>query len=197
MRKKIGTLALMLMFAVALFNAQVVWGEYARSDVYYIVPSDTSFQVSMPDNYASYTDITGSTEDGATALSDIVFNVTSLPSNMVQPHIEGDPASAQTSELAPIFRIDNTGNVAQKYSIRLTADEPANTDLMANATCEGTCTSSMQSPYALTTAYQELADDVATTGFVNVTLYGNFSISATVDTGATNVTSVLIKSEST
>lgn len=182
------------LIAFLLFMTPIAFAEYARSDIYIIIPIDTSFQVSTPADYASFTDITGATEAGATAFADIVFNNTALPANMVNPHILGQPSQAQTGPTGPIFRIDNTGNANLDFQIKLSADVPSGMTIMGNATCEGTCTSAMQNPTVFGMDYANLATTVATTGFVNMSLFANFTALTAPNAGASNVTSVFIKS---
>jgi len=151
---------------------------YASTTVYFNVPADASFSITMPSG-TTYT-ITGTAEGTATSLNWISFNFTNVPQSTLQePYELGDSSKAQQGALIPIFYIDNTGNTDEKFEIRIDSAEPSGIYLYFNATCTGTCTSPTTSLTRITTSYQPLVASLPTTSYLNVTLYANVSSGAT------------------
>lgn len=159
---------------------------YAKTTVYFNVPSDATFSIAMPSNYASWTQIVGTTEGGATSTTWISFNFSSASSGtLVQPYEAGASGDAQNGALEPIYYIDNTGNVNEQFKIYLGTATPSGVALYVNATC-GSCTSPLTTLTAVGVtegSANTLTSSLANTDYLNITLYGNTS-SATA--GETN-----------
>jgi len=151
---------------------------YAKVPVYFNVPSDASFAVALPSSY-TFTDITGTSEAGATTLSWISFNFTDIPQYWVEPIVQGVSTDAQNGAAKPIFLIDATGNVNITVSIRFESSLPSGITVCANATCSpvtGTsCGTVQETCTSVDTSYVQLASNLAYSGntYLNVTLYAN------------------------
>jgi len=159
---------------------------YAKSTVYFNVPADASFAIAMPADYSSWTTITGTDETGATAVDWISFNFTNVPQSTLQePYQLGDSANAQSGPTKPIFYIDNTGNVNEKFEIRIDSSLPTGVEMYFNATCTGTCTNPTTDLTAISTTYQTLVDSLPTDAYLNVTLYAN--VTSTASAGQSSV----------
>ena len=154
---------------------------YAKTVVYFNVPSDATFSIAMPSDYASFTSITGTTEGGATATDWISFNFSDgTQAALQEPYQLGSAGNAQAGATQPIFYIDNTGNTAEKFEIYVDSSVPSGVSLYVNATC-GTCTSPLTTLTLMGVAEGSanvLTTSLATTDFLNVTLYANTSAAA-------------------
>lgn len=184
-------LTITILFAV-LLSATIVFAAasnyYGKVLVYFNVPSDATFAIAFPSAY-TFEDITSSTESSPTVTSSwISFNFTSGTQSWVQPQTNGSATNAQNGPTKPIFYIDNTGNVNEKFDINATV--PSTFAVCANSTCTGECGTTTSACTALTTSYVTMATAVTTTSFLNITLYANASGSS----GGQASGSVMIKS---
>jgi len=154
---------------------------YAKSTVYFLVPSDASFSVALPADYTSFTAITGTNEGGATALSYISFNYTNVPqAGLQQPYQLGDNTKAQnTTSNKPIFYIDNTGNVPEQFKVYIDSSTPTGVYIYVNASC-GTCTAPLTvlTAVAVSASTNTLTTSLANTDYLNITLFSNTSSGA-------------------
>jgi len=146
---------------------------YSKTSMYFNVPGDATFSIAMPSDYGSWTDITGTTEGGATVTNWISFNFTEVPqSNLQQPYQLGNSANNQNGATRPIMYIDNTGNCNEKFDIKLVGSLPSNVFVYFNATGGTTPTTTLT---LLTTSYQQVVASLSTTQFLNLTLWANTS----------------------
>jgi hypothetical protein len=166
---------------------------YAETAVYFNVPSDATFSIALPADYTSWTTITGTEEGSATATDWISFNYTSASQPALQnPYQLGASANAQAGSRKPIFYIDSTGNVNEKFEIKYDAEPTAGISLWYNCTCTGTCAGTETTALTnMTTAYQTLTTSLVNDEYLNVTLYSNTSKSLS---GGTSTINVYIKS---
>jgi len=159
---------------------------YAKTTVYFNVPSDATFSISFPDDYTAWNSITGTTEGGATDLSTsdwISFNFTNVPENWVEPYHLGASANSQSGITKPIFYIDNTGNTDEKFELYWATSLPTGIAVCGNSSCTGTCSS----PGTLSTCTSigvgsasatTFASTIKTDEYLNITLYANVSSGA-------------------
>ena len=157
---------------------------YAQTMVLFTVPSDATFSIAMPANYASWTTITATSDyPSATATDWISFNYTTVPqSTLQQPYQAGASGSTQNGFGSPIYYIDNTGNTNEQFEIKLNQTAPTNINLYFNASCVGSCGTVTGSLTDMSTSYQAVATAVTTSSFLNVTLYSNTSAGVTTGT---------------
>lgn len=178
MNKKVALLAILgaiFLFPVA-YAASTSY--YAQTTVYFLVPADASFAIAMPANYENWYTITGTSENSATATDWISFNFTNVPQATLQePYQHGASANSQQGASKPIFLIKNTGNVNERFEIKLNSTLPSGIFMYFNATCTG-CSNPRTALTAISTSYQSLVDILPTNGFLNVTLYANISSDA-------------------
>lgn len=165
-------LSLMTSLGFALSNTY-----YAKTVVYFNVPSDATFSIAMPSDYASGTDITGESEGGATATDWVSFNYSSGDEATLQePYQLGSAGNTQVGTAQPIFLIDNTGNTASQFEIYVDSAMPSGVELYVNATC-GSCTSPLETLTVMGVAEGSanvLTTSLATTGdYLNVSMYSN------------------------
>lgn len=173
--KKLLAVTLAVFFGLSIFGLPIALGAsntyYAKTLVYFDVPSDASFSISMPSDYNSWTSITGTTEGTATSTDWISFNYTSATNaTLVQPYQLGAGADAQDGSAVPIFYVDNTGNVNEQFDVKLNDTEPTGIELYFNATGGTSPTTTLT---RITTSYQMLTTSLSTTQYLNVTLYSN------------------------
>lgn len=136
---------------------------------------DATFSIAMPGSYTSWTTISGTTEETATATDWISFNFTDIPQYWVQPYQLGDASKDQNGASEPIFYIDVTGNTDMDFSLRFSS-LPSGIAIMGNASCSGTYTSCQSAVQNIQTSYVQLINDLSqTSSFGNITLYGNLS----------------------
>jgi len=146
---------------------------YAKTTVYFNIPSDASFRIAMPSDY-TFTSITGTDYTGATATSPswISFNFTIVPSDHVQPYAGGESGKAQNGVATPIFYYDPSGTSAIKLYINLT-NIPTGISVGVNGTCTGSCTSPKTTEENLTANTEMLlVTSLPTTSYFNCTLWG-------------------------
>ena len=188
MKLKIGLIGLILALSIPIaFGASTTY--YAKTTVYFNVPSDASFSIAMPANYGSWTSVTGTTEGGATATDWISFNFTNVPQATLQePYQLGVSGNNQAGAAKPIFYIDNTGNVNEKFEINLSTAVATGIGFYFNATCTGSCTTPTTTLTEFSSGnYQQLVASLPTTSYLNITLYGNTSSSAAAGTTSNTV----------
>jgi len=162
------------------FNSSSTYVQPNDTDNSYVsityIGVDASFSVAMPSSYSTFTQITGTTETGATQLDWISFNFTDIPQTDVQPYQVGNPSYAQQGSTKPIFLIDNTGTGPIDISLRLSTTPPSGITIYGNATCSGTYTSCQSTKIQLTTSYQTLVYGLSqTNSFANITLYADLA----------------------
>ncbi len=183
----VAMISLLAMMPMVSFAASTSY--YAKSPVYFTVPSDATFQIAMPSDYTSFTAITGENEGAATAVNWISFNFSTVPQAALQvPYETGASGNAQTN-IKPIFYVDNTGNVAESFKIYVDASLATGLTMFVNATC-ASCTSPLT---ALTVvgvtsgSANTLTTSLANTDFLNITLFANASSSAASGTTSKNI----------
>lgn len=135
---------------------------------------DATFSIAMPDDYTSWTEITGENEATSTYTSvNISCNFTESEQDWVEPYANYDSDYAQsTADLKPIFYIDNTGTGASDFSLRINATLPYGMNITANATCSGTYDSCEATPQNISTTYVTLVTGLSqTNSYANITLY--------------------------
>ncbi len=148
---------------------------YAKVVVYFTIPSDATFTIGFPSAYTPES-ISSTDENAPTQTTSwISFNFTSGTENWLQPRTSGLAANAQVGPGKPIFYIDNTGNVNEKFDLNGTV--PTNFGVCANATCDtaggASCGSVTSTCTNITSTYATMATAVTSTSFLNVTLYAN------------------------
>lgn len=153
---------------------------YASTVVYFNVPSDASFAIAMPADYTSFTDITGTIEGSATATDWISFNFTNVPENWVEPYQHGVSSDSQAGITKPIFYIDNTGNVDEKFELYWAGSLPTGIAVCGNSSCTGTCSDSGTISTCTEIGENEgsattFASTIKTDEYLNITLYANVS----------------------
>jgi hypothetical protein len=153
---------------------------YSKTSMYFLVPSDATFQIAMPADYTSFTAITGTAEGSATATNWISFNFTTIPQATLQePQQLGVAANIQNHVAKlPIIYLDNTGNVNEKIELKLVGNLPTGVQAYFNATGGGTPTAALT---LMTTGYQTVEASMTNAQFLNITLFANTS--ATVVAG--------------
>lgn len=184
MKKLLMTLAAALLVVMAPGALAVSNNYYAQTLVLFTVPSDATFSISMPSNYASWTTITGTSDyPSATATDWISFNYTSVPQATLQePYQLGAAGTKQVGAATPIYYIDNTGNTNEQFDIKINQTMPININLYFNASCVGSCGTTTTTLTDMTTSYQALATAVTTSSYLNVTLFSNTSAGVTTGT---------------
>lgn len=169
---------------------------YSRTTVYFSIPKDATFSIAFPNDYTTWTTITGTDDTTTNTTTDyITFNFTSSPTQnaLQEPYQEGASADAQAGNVKPIMYIDNTGSGALTFEIKADALPATGITLWFNASCTGTCSGTEQATATnITTAYQSLTDALETDEYLNLTLYANVSGGASV-----GVTDIDIKIKST
>lgn len=189
MKKQIvGILAVLLALTPAVLAASTEY--YAKTTVYFNIPSDATFSVSFPDDYTGWNAISGTTEGGATDLSSsdwVSFNFTSGTENWVQPQHLGVGANVQAGITKPIFYIDNTGNTDVKFELYWATSLPSNIEVCGNSSCTGTCSSPGTISACTSIGVAEgsettFASTIKTDEFLNITLYANATGAATGET---------------
>lgn len=165
-----------------LISVPVALAEYAVTKVYFNVPSDTSFTISMPSNYATNKwNITGTSEAAATETDWISFNFTQLPQpTLQQPWRLGLSAENQDGSSKPIMILQPRGNVNLTFTMYRNVSLPPNIYLYVNATCfaPGYCQNVLTTLTEVGTSPIVLATQVDWSnpnGAVNVTLWANTS----------------------
>lgn len=154
---------------------------YAKTTVYFNVPTDASFAIAFPDDYTAWNDITGEDEGGATDLTSsdwISFNFTSGTENWVEPDHLGESANGQDTMAKPIMYIDNTGNTDEKFELYWATDLPTNMEVCANSSCTGTCSSPGDVAACTEIGVSEgsettFATLIKTDEYLNITMYAN------------------------
>ena len=186
MRKTIvAAIATMLVMSAGVFAASSDY--YAKTTVYFLVPTDATFSISFPDDYTAWNTITGETEGGATDLSStdwVSMNYSTVPETWVQPYHLGVSGNAQAGISKPIFYIDNTGNTAEKFELYWATALPSNIEVCANSSCTGTCSSPGDVAACTEIGVGEgsettFATTINTDEYLNITLYGNVTAGAT------------------
>ena len=178
MKKKLLFLTLILLGIPGVLAASTTY--YAKTVVYFNVPSDASFAIAMPANYADWTQITGTDQTGATATDWISFNFTEVPQNWIEPWQLGQSSNNQAGITKPIFYIDNTGNVDEKFELYWSGSLPSGISVCGNSSCTGTCTSPGTLTECTTIGETEgsattFATTIKTDEYLNITLYANVS----------------------
>jgi hypothetical protein len=184
MKIKYKDISIITALILALVSTAVLADQYAYTQVYFNIPSDISFKISLPGDAASpYT--SSATSPPTTAW--ISFNTSTLPANGVQPWTLGvnDVSHRQNGPSYPIFYVENAGNTIIDFNITIASLDSCLT-LCANATCgnagcggatfTGTCTN-------INGIEAKMVDNLPyIDGFdhVNITLYANFAGSCTV-----------------
>jgi hypothetical protein len=146
---------------------------YAVTAVYFNIPYDASFRISMPSSY-TFQSITGVDYATATATSPtwISFNFTSTPQGHLQPYAGGVSGDSQNGATKPIFRYEPIGNTQIKISINLTSI-PTGIAVGVNGVCEGPCTNPKTVEQNLTANVEMvLVDSLPLGSKFNCTLWG-------------------------
>jgi len=191
---KKGILAVLFMtmasLAISQFAQAASSNYYAKSTVWFNVPSDATFSIAMPSDYTSLTAITGTTEGGATAVNLISFNFSATPQAALQvPYQAGASANAQATNLKPIYYVLNTGNTAEKIESYLSAQPSAGIAIYVNVTCSGTCTSPQTALIAANTTTgspNTLTTSLGSNEHLNITYYANTT--SAIASGQTSLT---------
>jgi hypothetical protein len=154
---------------------------YAQTLVLFNVPTDATFSIAMPANYATWTSITSTSDyPSATATDWISFNYTSAPSaTLTEPYQLGAAANNQAGAAKPIYYIDNTGNTNEQFDIKLNQTAPTNVNVYFNGSCVGSCGTTTTTLTAMTASYLPVATTVTTASYLNITLYSNTSAGIT------------------
>ena len=160
MKKKLLFLTLILLGIPGVLAASTTY--YAKTVVYFNVPSDASFAIAMPANYADS------------------FNFTEVPQNWIEPWQLGQSSNNQAGITKPIFYIDNTGNVDEKFELYWSGSLPSGISVCGNSSCTGTCTSPGTLTECTTIGETEgsattFATTIKTDEYLNITLYANVS----------------------
>lgn len=153
-----------------------------HTDVFFTISAatDATFAIALPSDYSSFTDITGTSEGGATAIDWISFNFTDFPENYCEPSQLGASADKQNGITKPIFYIDNTGNTDIDIEFKFSSSLPTGVVVGGNSSCTGTYASCTSTLTNIGTSYVKLVDDLSQTdSFANITFYGNVSTGAT------------------
>jgi len=187
MKIKLSRMKLLLILLLCLPTVLAISANYyAKTTVYFNIPSDASFRIALPSSY-SYTDITGTDYAGATATSPgwISFNFSTIPDEHVEPYAEGNTSYAQSGAGTPIFLYDPTGTSAIALTINLTTI-PTGIYIGVNGSC-GSCTSPKNTEGNLTAnTAMSLTTSLATDDFFNCTLWGY--VDATASSGESSAT---------
>lgn len=156
----------------ALASTNVDTGD--ENVIYYTLVVDATFSIAMPSDYASWTEIIGEDEGGATSLDWISFNFTDYPEYYCEPQQLGSDSDKQEGVEKPIFYIDVNGNTDMDIKIRFSSSLPGGIVVGGNASCSGTYVSCQNVIQGISTDYVTLIDDLSQTdSFGNVTLYAN------------------------
>jgi len=187
MKIRIKKLNLLLIFLLGLPIVLATSANYyAKTTVYFNIPSDASFRIALPSAY-SYEDITGTDYAGATETSPgwVSFNFSTIPDEHVEPYAEGNAAYTQSGVATPIFLYDPTGTSAIALTINLTTI-PTGVYIGVNGSC-GSCTSpkTVEGNLTANTA-MSLTTSLATDDFFNCTLWGY--VDATASAGESSGT---------
>jgi len=169
-KRLIALITLLMLSLPLVYAASTTY--YAKTTVYFNIPSDATFSIAMPSDYASWPPITGTTEAEATATDWISFNFTSGTANstLVEPYQLGAAANTQSGTQKPIMYIDNTGNVNIVLAINGTAP-PTGIQMFFNGTGG---TSPLTDLKQMTgTGYVDLMNSMTNTEFFNLTLWAN------------------------
>lgn len=162
--------------AIFLLAIGTASAEYAFTMAYINIPSDTSFQVAMPSDFTSFTDITGTTAATATGTNWISFNLTSCANGtLVEPFELGAAANRQLSaENKPMFYIDNSGNGNYAMSIYHNDTMPTGVSIYWNTTCSASgCTGGVALLSPFNTTPTPMCTELQPTGFLNVSFWAN------------------------
>ena len=162
-----------LLAGVLIISVALAQEEFAYTTAYFYVPSDVSFTVYL---LGTPTGVDSTETFPGASTTWISFNATDgIDDFWVQPMTEGQESYQQTGATNPIVRIRNAGNT--NFNFYMNATAPACIQLCANSTCApGDCTPQPscqdikdQSSWVL------IASDVVPNGFVNITMYANFT----------------------
>ncbi len=179
MKQILVILAALLLMTMGMPNIEAASSSYyASTVVYFNVPTDATFSISMPSDYGSWTQITGTAEGTATATDWISFNFSNVPQAALQePYQLGAAADAQSGTAKPIYYIDPTGNTNMSFEIKINESAPTGVEVYFNATCDtgGACGTVQTALLAMSTSYQTAASEVNSTSFLNLSTYANTS----------------------
>ncbi|MFH0972122.1 MAG: hypothetical protein V1835_06170 [Candidatus Micrarchaeota archaeon] len=129
--KKFSYLAIGLLVVVL---AAYVYADYAETAVYFTVPIEISFTVTLPGPEV-YTSNTTYHTTGPT--SDIWFNSSSSSNfTAIQPCVF--PGTNCQNDANPIFQYDNTGTVPITIYLKFNASLPSGVNLLMNSSVAGT-----------------------------------------------------------
>lgn len=174
--------ALIIGILLLLVTVPIALAEYAVTRVYFNVPSDTSFSISMPSDYAANKwNITATEEATANETDWISFNFTTAPqATLQQPWRVGLESEEQDGSSKPIMMLQPRGNTNLTFTMYRNVSLPDNVFLYVNATCfaAGYCQDELTTLTAVDTSPLILATQVAwdnTNGRLNVTLWANTS----------------------
>jgi hypothetical protein len=168
-------LAIASILPVSAFAASNTY--YAKTAIYFNVPSDATFSIAFPVDRA-WDAITGTIEGSATTTDWISFNFTSAtPTTPAQAQQLGATgASIQSGTAWPIFYIDNTGNVNEKFEVKLDAGPTAGISVWANSTGG---TGSIAPLTNISTDYVTVVNSVTPAEYLNLSIYANSSVALT------------------
>ncbi len=169
-----------LIFLAILSGVMAASQHYAVTTVYFNIPSDATFSISMPSTY-TFQPISGLDYASATATSPtwISFNFSTTPQDHVQPYAAGVSGDSQNGVTKPIFRYLASGNTNIKIYINLTSI-PSSIAVGVNGTCQGSCGFQRNAEMNLTQNSELLlVDGLQKNSYFNCTLWGYADKTAT------------------
>ena len=156
--------------------------EYAYTDVYFNVPSDVSFQLTLPGMPTNDSD----TSSPGTQTAWISFNGSVCGGQQI-PYVEGITSNTQSDDpIQPIFSFDNVGNTDIKVWSKFNTSLPAGIIVWWNSSgCDDACgnykgAANTTNPEMNESEWTQFAEDFGTgDAALNVSLYSNYSCNVT------------------